>query len=149
MTPRHLAPKPKGGGPRPPSTATGAVAATQDDDEGTPTDWLFLAMAEQQLNHTDEAGARLDQATRWIDQARRDPRHPWVLGAFSDPGGRQISRMTAGIQVLPGFAPTRRGKSDPISYFMPTWRQMLVVEVLRREAASLIMPRATIELPRS
>ena len=106
-------------------------------------------MAEQQLNHTDEARARLDQATRWIDQARRDPRHPWVLSAFSDPGGRQISRMTAGIQVLPGFAPTRRGKSDPISYFMPTWRQMLVVEVLRREAASLIMPRATIELPRS
>jgi WD40 repeat protein/tRNA A-37 threonylcarbamoyl transferase component Bud32/tetratricopeptide (TPR) repeat protein len=147
MTPSHLAARPARDGPPAPSAASGSAGATLDGDEGTPSDWLFLAMAEQRLNHTEEARRRFDQATRWIDQARRDPRHPSVLGAFSDPTSRQIARMTVGIRVLPEFVPTMRGKSDVLTQYMPTWRQMLILEILRREGASLMIPRAATELP--
>ena len=106
-------------------------------DEGTPADWLFLAMAEHHLGHPEVARARLDQAMRWLDQARRDPMHPSVLGAFSDPSARRLARMAADGPMRPELPPSLRGL-DPARLFLPNWRQMLTVEILRREAASLI-----------
>jgi len=48
--------------------------------EGTPVDWLFLAMAHQRLGHAEEARKWLDRAGRWIDQADKDrPREAAVV----------------------------------------------------------------------
>jgi serine/threonine protein kinase/tetratricopeptide (TPR) repeat protein len=45
-------------------------------------DWLFLAMAHQQLGHTEEARKNLKQAVEWIGQAERtgatEANSPWV-----------------------------------------------------------------------
>ncbi len=40
---------------------------TSQDKQGSPSDWLFLAMANHDLGNDDEARKRLDQAIRWID----------------------------------------------------------------------------------
>ncbi len=41
-------------------------------DQGDPLDWLFLALAHQQLHHTADARQWLDKAAAWIDSSTRD-----------------------------------------------------------------------------
>jgi WD40 repeat protein/tetratricopeptide (TPR) repeat protein len=120
-----------------------AAAVSPKGNAGTPFDWLFLALAEQRVGHTEAARAWLDEATRWIDQARRDPSHPSVLGGLSDPSSRALVRMMTGFQMRPELGPPGLGGFSPTQPYLPTWRQLLALEVLRREAASLIGDPAT------
>jgi WD40 repeat protein/serine/threonine protein kinase/tetratricopeptide (TPR) repeat protein len=40
------------------------------NSDGTPEDWLFLALAHQRLKHADEAKKWLTKAQQWLDQAK-------------------------------------------------------------------------------
>jgi hypothetical protein len=107
-------------------------------------DWHFLAMAHQQLGHTEEARKNLKQAVEWIGQAERtsatEANSPWVNRASrlrsSISGARRGHSSVEGRAVntavpRPRFAASRPRRSRPArpraddraSPFGRTWRR--------------------------
>jgi len=118
------------------SIVTDSAAVTPACDEGTPREWVFLAMVEHRVGHAETARAWLAKTSHWLEMAAHDPPDPAALGGLSDPGMRAILRMTAGVRMNPllmGQNP--RFLTEP---YLGSWRQLLALTVLVREAAALI-----------
>ncbi len=52
-------------------------------DDGTPREWLLMALVEARLGHAVAAAAWRDKAVGWLDRANMDPTHPDLLGAMN------------------------------------------------------------------
>ncbi len=111
-----------------------AADISPERDDGTPRQWLLLALIEAKRNHTTVAAAWRAKAARWLDQATTDPSHPTVLGGMSAPWERLSIDMM------------RRRSDNYIFTFMerkamrryiPTWRQIVELQLLREEADRL------------
>jgi hypothetical protein len=73
--------------------------------------------------------------------------HPSVLGGLGDPTTRYFLRNFAGMT---GGSPAGAGRTGvlPLQPYLPSWRQMLALEILRREAEALIgRPAPDVERP--
>jgi hypothetical protein len=63
--------------------------------------------------------------------ATHDPPDPAAFGGLSDPGSRAIVRMNAGGNVALKMRPVA-------DHFLGSWRQLLAIKILEREATELI-----------
>jgi WD40 repeat protein/tetratricopeptide (TPR) repeat protein len=117
---------------------TDAAQVSPGCDEGTPREWVFLAMVEKRLGHVEAAKAWLAQTSKWLTMASHDPPDPAAFGGLSDPPSRAMVRMNAGGNVALTMRPL-------IEQFLGSWRQLLAIKVLEREATELI--DGTGELP--
>jgi hypothetical protein len=99
--------------------------------EGTPREWIILAMVEKRVGKVDEARGWLAQASNWIEMATHDPPDPAAFGGLSDPGTRVLLRVSAGNNVALKM-------HTVAEHFLGSWRQLLALKVLEREARDLI-----------
>jgi tetratricopeptide (TPR) repeat protein len=115
---------------------TEAAAVTPECDQGTPRDWLFLAMAERRLGNLATARAWLEKASRWIELASLDPPDPSVLGGMGEPTQRALARVQSAL----GAALTARGGVSRPGWrsHLPTWRQRLELSLLLEEAKAAV-----------
>ncbi len=116
---------------------TDSTQVTPSCNEGTPREWVFLAMVEYRLGHVETARAWLVKTSHWLEMATRDPPDPAALGGLSDPGMRAILRMTRGVRMRPEMMGpgASRYLTEP---YLGTWRQLLALRVLVREATALV-----------
>ena len=110
---------------------TEAAQVAPGCNEGTPREWVFLAMVEKRLGHPGEAKGWLAQTSKWLAMATHDPPDPAAFGGLSDPGSRAILRMNTADNVALPMGPVAE-------HFLGSWRQLLVLKVLEREATELI-----------
>jgi WD40 repeat protein len=103
-------------------------------DSGTPREWLLMAIVESRLGHHDDAAAWLDKSARWLDRAIANPTDPVLAGGM----GKPTDRVSAAFLFRsPGF-PSRNPPRQIAKYYLPTWRQILELRILRDEAEGLI-----------
>lgn len=120
------------------SVVTDAAQVTPACNEGTPREWVLLAMVEQRRGRHAVARAWLAKAAGWLELAQRDPPDPATLGGLSDPSTRSMLQMSPIATMRPdlfgpgGFA---RTFGEP---YVGTWRQLLALRVLVRDASELI-----------
>jgi WD40 repeat protein/tetratricopeptide (TPR) repeat protein/tRNA A-37 threonylcarbamoyl transferase component Bud32 len=107
-------------------------------DEGTPYDWLFLAMAHHRLGHAKEGREWLNKAGQWIDQAtpKQATQEHRVFGACT------VILMTAplGVGPLSAVSALGTGSDAPEASADPQllWYHRLPLQLLRAEAEALI-----------
>ena len=101
-------------------------------DAGTPREWLLMALVEARLEHGDAATAWRSKAVGWLLQAAADRTDPEVLGAMNVPWERMIIRRMQHGPLMNSF----RFDYKTMKRFVPTWRQLLELELLRDEAAA-------------
>ncbi len=93
--------------------------AIDADDEGRIAgQWLLLAMAHHRLGHAEEAGKWMAKAVVWIDEANQE--RPEATDAQSPSGAN--------------------GEDATVSL---SWRQRLALQILRREAESVLAGAAS------
>jgi WD40 repeat protein/tetratricopeptide (TPR) repeat protein len=113
-----------------------------DRDEGTPRDWIHLALAERALGHEETARAWANKANGWLRAARTQPDHPMVAGAFSDPVNRAVIRSLKGDTM----GSVREGKRSADLVYYPSWRELIEIELLCQEFQNN-PPRSTTGTP--
>ena len=108
-----------------------AEDVSPEREAGTPREWFLLALVEARLGHNHNATAWRNKAVRWLDRATADRTDPDVLGATSAAWVRSVIRMD---QTEPFHNRVPRFPFKDLKRFLPTWRQLLELELLREEA---------------
>jgi WD40 repeat protein len=99
-------------------------------DAGTPREWLLMALVEAKLGHGDAATAWRSKAVGWLLRAAADRTDPEVLGVMNVPWERMIIRRMQHGPLMNSF----RFDYKTMRRFVPTWRQLIELELLRGEA---------------
>lgn len=123
-----------GAGPAP--LPTGDVVSPARDD-GTPREWFLAAILESRLGHAEAASAWRAKAVRWLDHAIADPTATDVLGGMNLPMERMVLRMRQRVPFMTG--PGSPAYSS-VREYVPTWRHLVELGLLRDELESLMRP---------
>ncbi|MHB1559599.1 MAG: hypothetical protein ACYC61_19295, partial [Isosphaeraceae bacterium] len=98
-------------------------------------EWFLAAILEARLGHAEAASAWRVKAVRWLDRAIADPTATEVLGGMNLPMERMVLRMR---QRVPFMASPGSPDYSAVRDYVPTWRNLVELGLLRDELESLM-----------